>query len=140
MDSELNLRIIQIRTEMMRIKAAMEDLNGIVKYQNLSNNPLFSEKATQSYQMHNSIVETISKTLLLIETIKAQVVDVNLSQWRRQQQEHRLGIGPKTDTLELHRIQSSYEELSQNLLDVKTVVVKLADIHRYINFVKCSRL
>ena len=119
----------QINSEMLSIKGAMDELKTLLKYLNPSYNTVLGEKATQSYQMHNTIVVNITEAFTLIETIKAQVFD-NLSLWKRHQQKHRLGIGPKADLDELYRIQSSYEELFQTLWDMKTILVKLADIHR----------
>ena len=149
MDTDLNSRRIQIRDDIIRIEGAMDELRAIVNQRlmitnrtdiNLTQseepliqsfNSMIGEKALLCHRMHSSYVERIGETLLMIQSIKERI-DVDLTQWKRQQQQHRLGIGLSTDVIRnLKQIQPYYEMLTQTIYEVKTALVKLADIHRY---------
>ena len=141
---DLNSRNIQMTDDLTAIEKAMDELKNIVNQRLIlqlsqseepvvqSLNSMIGEKSILSHRMHNSFVERIGETLSMIQSIKERVVDLNLSRWKGHQQQQRMGFHLSTDLdTNLNQIQTYYEMLTQIIYEVKTALVKLADIHRY---------
>ena len=146
MNTDFNSLSIQIRDDLIKIEASMVELKTFENQRLLltnckqlsqseepvvqSLNSMIGEKSLLSHQMHNSFVERIGETLSTIQSIKERVVDVNLSQWKRQQQHQRLGFSSTDVTPNLNQIQTCCEMLTQTIYEIKIALIKFADFQR----------